>query len=137
MTVSRGYKNGGWSREGKERFVLFLKRVKRDRKSPEGIKVERNLLRKYQNVVNRNYREIQEYRRSLKKSLNVYIDYDEEVNDDDDLESIYGEDVVAQEGDDSNIPNNDSNSIQSFSTQERSQNLLSETTVFTGNAVPV
>ena len=137
MTVSKGFKNGGWSREGKERFVLFLKRVKRDRKSPEGIKVERNLLRKYQTTVNINNREIQEYRRSLKKSLNVYIDYDEEVNDDDDLESINGEDVVAQEGDDSDIPNNDSNRIQSFSTQEKSQNLLSEATVFTGNAVPV
>ena len=72
-----------------------------------------------------------------KKRVNVHINYDEDVNDNDDLESIDGEDVVAQEGDDSNIPNNDSNSIQSFSTQERSQNLLSEATVFTGNAVPV
>ena len=40
----------------------------------------------------------------MKKSLNVYIDYDEEVNDDDDLESIYGDDIVAQKGDDSDIP---------------------------------
>ena len=137
MTVSKGFKNGGWSREGKERFVLFLKRVKRDRKSLEGIKVERNLLRKYQNVVIRNNKEIQEYRRSLKESLNVHVDYDEDVNDDDDLESIDGDNFVAKDGDDSDIPNNDSNSIQSISTQEKSQNLLSEATVFTGNAVPV
>ena len=74
---------------------------------------------------------------ALKKKLDVHIDYDEDVNDDDDLASIDGDDVVAKNVDDSNECNEDSNSIQSLSTQENSQNLLSETSMFTGNAVPV
>ena len=41
MNELNGVKNSGWSRKGKERFVLLLKRVKRDRKSAEGIKVEK------------------------------------------------------------------------------------------------
>ena len=69
--------------------------------------------------------------------LDVHIDYDEDVNDDDDLASIDGDDVVAKNGDGSNDCNDDSNSIQSLSTQDKSQNLLSETSMFTGNAVPV
>ena len=137
MNESNGVKNGGWSRKGKERFILFLKRVKRDRKSENGIKVETDLLRKYRNIVNRRSVETREKRLAMKKKLDVHIDYDEDVNDDDDLASIDGDDVVAKNVDDSNECNDDSNSIQSLSTQEKSQNLLSEASIFTGNAVPV
>ena len=137
MNESNRVKNGGWSREGKERFILFLKRVKRDRKSENGIKVETDLLRKYRNVVNRRSVDMREKRQAMKKKLDVHIDYDEDVNDDDDLASIDGDDVAAKNIDDSNEYNDDSNSIQSLSTQDKSQNLLSETSIFTGNAVPV
>ena len=62
---------------------------------------------------------------------------DEDVNEDDDLASIIDDDVVAKNVDDSNDSNDDSNSIQSLSTQDKSKNLLSEASVFTGKAVPV
>ena len=137
MNESKGVKNGGWSRQGKERFILLLKRVKRDRKSENGIKVETDLLRKYRNVVNRRSDDMRQKRLAMKKKLDVHIDYDVDVNDDDDLASIDGDDVVAKNVDDSNECNEDSNSIQSLSTQENSQNLLSETSMFTGDAVPV
>ena len=137
MNESNGVKNGGWSREGKERFILFLKRVKRDRKSEIGIKVETDLLRKYRSIVNRRSDDMREKRLAMKKKLDVHIDYDEDVNDDDDLASIDGDDVAAKNIDDSNECNDDSNSIQSLSTQDKSQNLLSETSIFTGNVVPV
>ena len=74
---------------------------------------------------------------AMKKKLDVHIDYDEDVNDDDDLASIDDEDAAAKNVDDSNECNEDSNSIQSLSTQENSQNLLSETSMFTGKSVPV
>ena len=102
-----------------------------------GIKVETNLLRKYRNIVNRRSVDMREKRQAMKKKLDVHIDYDEDVNDDDDLASIDGDDVAAKNIDDSNEYNDDSNSIQSLSTQDKSQNLLSETSIFTGNAVPV
>ena len=137
MNESKGVKNGGWSREGKERFILLLKRVKRDRKSENGIKVETDLLRKYRSIVNRRTDDMREKKMALKKKLDVHIDYDEDVNDDDDLASIDGDDVAAKNIDDSNEYNDDSNSIQSLSTQDKSQNLLSEASIFTGNAVPV
>ena len=137
MNESNGVKNGGWSREGKERFVLFLKRVKRDRKSENGIKVETDLLRKYRSIVNRRSVDTREKRLAMKKKLDVHIDYDEDVNDDDDLASIDGEYVADKNVDDYNDCNDDSNSIQSLSTQDKSQNLLLETSIFTGNAVPV
>ena len=137
MTNTKGYKNGGWTREGKERFILFLKRVKRDRKSAEGMMVERKMLEQYKNVRTKLNHEIEQKRLSMKKKLDVHIDYDEDVNDDDDLASIDGDDVAAKNIDDSNECNEDCNSIQSLSTQENSQNLLSETSMFTGNAVPV
>ena len=137
MNELKGVKNGGWSREGKERFILLLKRVKRDRKSENGIKVETDLLRKYKSIVNRRSVDMREKRQAMKKKLDVHIDYDEDVNDDDDLASYDGDDVVAKNGDDSNDCSDDSNSIQSLSTQDKSQNLLSETSMFTGNAVPV
>ena len=76
-------------------------------------------------------------RMEMKKKLDVHIDYDEDVNDDDDLARIDGDDVAAKNVDDSNDCNDDSNSIQSLSTQDKSQNLLSETSIFTGKAVPV
>ena len=137
MNESNGVKNGGWSRQGKERFILLLKRVKRDRKSENGIKVETDLLRKYRNIVNRRTDDMREKRQAMKKKLDVHIDYDEDVNDDDDLASIDNDDVVAKNVDDSNDCNDDSNSIQSLSTHDKSQNLLSEASIFTGNAVPV
>ena len=137
MNELKGVKNGGWSRQGKERFILLLKRVKRDRKSENGIKVETDLLRKYRSIVNRRTDDMREKKMALKKKLDVHIDYDEDVNDDDDLASINDDDVVAKNVDDSNECNDDSNSIQSLSTQESSQNLLSEASIFTGNAVPV
>ena len=80
---------------------------------------------------------MREKRQAMKKKLDVHIDQNEDVNDDDDLASIDGDDVAAKNVDDSNDSNYDSNSIQSLSTQDKSQNLLSETSIFTGNAVPV
>ena len=74
---------------------------------------------------------------AMKKKLDIHIDYDEDVNEDDDLASIADDDVVGKNVNDSNDSNDDSNSIQSLSTQDKSQNLLSEATVFTGKAVPV
>ena len=137
MNELKGVKNGGWSREGKERFILLLKRVKRDRKSENVIKVETDLLRKYRNIVHKRSVDMREKRQAMKKKLDVHIDYDEDVNDDDDLASIDDDDVVIKNVDDSNDCNDDSNSIQSLSTQDKSQNLLSEASIFTGNAVPV
>ena len=69
MNESKGVKNGGWSREGKERFILLLKRVKRDRKSENGIKVETDLLRKYRSIVNKRTDDMREKRIALKRSL--------------------------------------------------------------------
>ena len=96
MNELKGIKNGGWSREGKERFILLLKRVKRDRKSENGIKVETDLLRNYRSIVNRRSVDMREKRLAMKKKLDVHIDYDEDVNDDDDLASIDGDDVAAK-----------------------------------------